>query len=107
MWRWQYSALADSPQNKIFAEKIRAKHNSEPYLQSWAGYDCIRVLAQAITEAGSTEGPKIKDAIKKMTFTNVMGKTVTFDDHNQAGHWVALNKVQNRKVALADLVEVK
>ncbi|HTR86113.1 MAG TPA: ABC transporter substrate-binding protein [Reyranella sp.] len=104
---WQYSALADSPQNKAFAEKIKAKHHSEPYLQTWAGYDCIRVLAQAIQKAGSTDGTKIKDAMKGMTFTNVMGKTVTFDDHNQAGHWVALHTVLNRKVTLAGLVEVK
>jgi branched-chain amino acid transport system substrate-binding protein len=104
---WQYSALADSPENKAFAAKIKAKHNAEPYLQTWAGYDCIRVLAQAIKDAGSTDGTKIKDAIKAMSFTNVMGKTVKFDDHNQAGHWVALHTVLNRKVALADLVEVK
>ncbi len=104
---WQYSALADSPQNKAFAEKIKARHNAEPYLQTWAGYDCIRVLAQAIKDAGSTDGTKIKDAIKAMSFTNVMGKTVKFDDYNQAGHWVALHTVLNKKVALADLVEVK
>jgi branched-chain amino acid transport system substrate-binding protein len=104
---WQYSALADSPQNKAFAEKIMAKHKAEPYLQTWAGYDCIRVLAQAIKDAGSTDGTKIKDAIKAMSFTNVMGKTVKFDEYNQAGHWVALHTVINKKVALADLVEVK
>ena len=104
---WQYSALIDSAQNKVFAEKIMAKHKSEPYLQSWAGYDSIRVLAQAIKDSSSTDGPKIKDAIKKMSFTNVMGKTVTFDDHNQAGHWVALHTVLNKKVALADVVQVK
>ena len=104
---WQYSALADSPQNKAFAAKIKAKHNSEPYLQTWAGYDCIRVIAQAIKEAGSTDGTKIKDAMKAMTFTNVMGKTVKFDEYNQAGHWVALHTVLNRKVTLAELVEVK
>jgi len=104
---WQYSAFADSPQNKAFAAKIRAKHNSEPYLQTWAGYDCIRVIAQAIKEAGSTDGTKIKDAMKAMTFTNVMGKTVKFDEYNQAGHWVALHTVLNRKVTLAELVEVK
>jgi branched-chain amino acid transport system substrate-binding protein len=104
---WQYSALADSPQNKAFAEKIKAKYKAEPYLQTWAGYDSIRVLAQAIKEAGSTDGTKIRDAIKAMTFTNVMGKTVKFDDHNQAGHWVALHTVLNRKVELAGLVEVK
>ena len=104
---WQYSALADSPQNKAFAAKIKAKYNAEPYLQTWAGYDCIRVIAQAIQKAGSTDGEKIKDAMKGMTFTNVMGKDVTFDDHNQAGHWVALHTVLNRKVTLAELVEVK
>jgi branched-chain amino acid transport system substrate-binding protein len=104
---WQYSALADSPENKAFAEKIKARHNAEPYLQTWAGYDCIRVLAQAIKDAGSTDGTKIKDAIKAMSFTNVMGKTVKFDDYNQAGHWVALHTVLNKKVALAGLVEVK
>lgn len=104
---WQYSAHADSASNKAFAEKIMAKHKAEPYLQTWAGYDCIRVLAQAIKDAGSTDGTKIKDAMKAMSFTNVMGKTVKFDEYNQAGHWVALHTVINRKVTLAGLVEVK
>jgi branched-chain amino acid transport system substrate-binding protein len=104
---WQYSPYAESAQNKAFAEKIRQRHKSEPYLQTWAGYDCIRVLAQAIKDAGSTDGAKIRDAIKAMSFTNVMGKTVKFDDYNQAGHWVALHTVLNKKVTLADLVEVK
>jgi branched-chain amino acid transport system substrate-binding protein len=104
---WQYSPYAESASNKAFAEKIRAKYKSEPYLQTWAGYDCIRVLAQAIKDAGSTDGAKIKDAIKAMSFTTVMGKTVKFDEYNQAGHWVALHTVLNKKVTLADLVEVK
>lgn len=104
---WQYSSHIESPQNKAFADKIMAKHKSEPYLQTWAGYDSIRVIAQAIKDAGSTEGPKIKDAIKAMSFTNVMGKTVKFDDNNSAGHYVALHTVLNKKVALADVVEVK
>ena len=104
---WTYNATIDTPTNKAFVEKIKAKHKSEPYLQTWGGYDAIRVIAQAIKEANSTEGPKIKDAIKNMKFTNVMGKVVTFDDNNSAGRFVVLQTVNNKKVGVADIVEVK
>jgi branched-chain amino acid transport system substrate-binding protein len=104
---WTYNATIDSPENKAFVEKIKAKYNSEPYLQTWGGYDSMRVIFQAIKDAGSTDGEKIKNAIQKMTFTNVMGKKVTFDDHNSAGHWVVLQTVNNKKVGVADIVAVK
>ncbi len=55
---WQYSALVDSPQNKAFAEKIKARHNSEPYLQTWAGYDCIRVLARRSRRPAAPTAPR-------------------------------------------------
>jgi len=104
---WTYNTTIDAPSNKAFVEAIQAKHKSKPYLQTWGGYDAIRVLAQAIKDANSTEGPKIKDAIKNMKFTNVMGKDVTFDDHNSAGHWVVLQTVKDKKVGVADIVAVK
>ncbi|MFI4999736.1 MAG: ABC transporter substrate-binding protein [Reyranellales bacterium] len=104
---WTYNAEIDSPLNKAFVAKIMAKHNSKPYLQTWGAYDSIRVIAQAIKAAGSTDGPKVKDAIKNMKFTNVMGKDVTFDDHNSAGHWVVLQTVKNKKIGVAEIVEVK
>ena len=50
---------------------------------------------------------KGKDAIKKMTFVTVMGKTVTFDDHKSAGRFVVLQSVLDKKVGVADIVEVK
>lgn len=104
---WTYNATIDVPSNKAFVAKIKERHKSEPYLQTWGGYDSIRVIAMAITAAGSTEGPKVKDAIKNLKFTNVMGKQVWFDDHNSAGRFVVLQTVKDRKVAVADIVEVK
>jgi branched-chain amino acid transport system substrate-binding protein len=104
---WTYNATIDSPENKAFVAKIKAKYNSDPYLQTWGGYDAIRIIADAIKKANSTDGEKIKDAIEGMTFTNVMGKKVTFDDHNSAGHWVVLQTVKDKKVAVADVVPVK
>jgi branched-chain amino acid transport system substrate-binding protein len=67
----------------------------------------MRVIFEGIKAAGSTDGTKIKDAIKNLTFTNVMGKTVKFDDHNSAGHFVVLQTVVDKKVGVADIVEVK
>jgi branched-chain amino acid transport system substrate-binding protein len=104
---WTYNAEIDSPQNKAFVEKIMKRHNSKPYLQTWGGYDGMRVIFEGIKAAGSTDGTKIKDAIKNLTFTNVMGKTVKFDDHNSAGHFVVLQTVADKKVGVADIVEVK
>lgn len=104
---WTYNATIDAPSNKAFVEKIKAKYKSEPYLQTWGGYDSVRVIAQAIKEANSTDGEKLKDAIKNLKFTNVMGKQVTFDDHNSAGRFVVLQTVLDKKVGVADIVEVK
>jgi branched-chain amino acid transport system substrate-binding protein len=104
---WTYNAKIDAPSNKAFVEKIKAKYNSEPYLQTWGAYDSIRIIAQAIKDAGSTDGEKVMKAIKNMKFTNVMGKTVTFDDHNSAGRFVVLQTVIDKKVGVADIVEVK
>jgi branched-chain amino acid transport system substrate-binding protein len=103
---WTYNAEIDSPQNKAFVEKIMKRHNSKPYLQTWGGYDAMRVIFDGIKAAGSTEGPKIKDAIKNLKFTNVMGKEVYFDDHNSAGHYVVLQTVVDKKVGVADIVKV-
>jgi hypothetical protein len=36
-----------------------------------------------------------------------MGKVVTFDDHNSAGRFVVLQTVLDKKVGVADIVEVK
>jgi len=104
---WTYNAEIDAPQNKAFVEKIMKRHDSKPYLQTWGGYDGMRVIFEGIKAAGSTDGPKIKDAIKNLTFTNVMGKTVKFDDHNSAGQFVVLQSVNDKKVGVADIVEVK
>jgi branched-chain amino acid transport system substrate-binding protein len=104
---WVYNATIDDPQNKAFVQKIEAKHKSEPYLQTWAGYQSIRIIAQAIKDANSTDGQKVMEAMRKVKIDNLMGKVVGFDDHNSMGHYVVLQTVKNRKVAVAELVKVE
>ena len=104
---WTYNHEIDAPENQAFVAKIKAKHNSTPYLQTWGSYDSMRIIAQAIKEAGSVDTTAVRDAIKKLKFTTVFGKQVTFDDHNQAGKFVVLQSVNGKKISVADIVEVK
>lgn len=104
---WTYNHEIDAPANKAFVAKIMAKHKVPPYLQTWGSYDSFRIIIQAIKDAGSTDGTAVRDAMKKMKFTNVYGKQVTFDDHNQAGRFVIIQQVKDKKVSVADIVEVK
>lgn len=104
---WTYNHEIDAVENKAFVDKIKAKHKSTPYLQTWGSYDSLRIIAQAIKAAGSTDTTAVRDAMKKLKFTTVLGKDVTFDDHNQAGKFVVLQTVKDKKITVADIVEVK
>jgi len=104
---WTYSYLVDTPANKAFAAEVEKRHKTTPVLQTWAGYDAMRVLLQAIKEAGSAEPAAIRDALKKIQFTNVMGATVKFDDHHQAGKTVLIEGIADKKVKILREVSLK
>ena len=103
---WTYSYLVDAPANKAFVAEVEKRHNTTPVLQTWAGYDAMRLLLKAIAEAGSTEPTAIRDAIKKIQFTNVMGAPVKFDDHNQAGKLVLIEGIADRKLSILEEVSL-
>ncbi|MEQ8347205.1 MAG: ABC transporter substrate-binding protein [Sneathiellaceae bacterium] len=104
---WTYSSEIDDPNNKAFSEAIMAEHGLSPVLQTWAGYDTMRMVAQAITEAGSADPAAIRDALQKIEFRTVMGPVVSFDDHNQAGRVVLILGVKDRKVTILDVVDAR
>jgi branched-chain amino acid transport system substrate-binding protein len=97
---WTYSDLVDTPANKAFVAEVQKLHNQSPVLQTWAGYEAMRLLAQAIRNAGSAEPEKIREALKSIKTTNVMGAPISFDDHNQAGKVVLIEGIEGRKVTL-------
>jgi branched-chain amino acid transport system substrate-binding protein len=103
---WTYSYLVDTPANKAFAAEVEKRHKTTPVLQTWAGYDAMRLLLKAIKEAGSTDPTTIRDALKKIEFTNVMGAKVTFDDHNQGGKVVLIEGVADKKVKVLKEVSI-
>ena len=104
---WTYSPDIDNPANKKFAATIMAKYKIPATLQSWAGYDSMQAIAQAIRDAKSDDPVKIRDALAKVKYTALHGKAMSFDANNQAGRLVVLQQVKDRKVSVLDLYELK
>jgi branched-chain amino acid transport system substrate-binding protein len=104
---WTYSYLIDTPANKTFVAEVEKRHKTTPVLQTWAGYDAMRLLLKAIGEAGSTDPTAIRDAIKKIQFSNVMGAPVKFDDHNQAGKVVLIEGIAGKKLSILKEVSLQ
>jgi branched-chain amino acid transport system substrate-binding protein len=92
--------------NQSFPAACSERYNSIPYLQTWAGYDSLRLIAKAIGTAGSTDTTKVRDAIKHTDFVSAMGKPISFDDHDQGGKIVVIEKVDHRKVHVESLVDL-
>lgn len=104
---WTYSPDIDNPANKKFAATIMNKYKIPATLQSWAGYDSVQAIAQSIRDAKSDDPVKLRDAMAKVKYTALHGKTMTFDANNQAGRLVVLQQVKDRKVGVLDLYELK
>jgi branched-chain amino acid transport system substrate-binding protein len=93
-----YQALGDSAGNNIFVttsywvspdgtdpkmdqfiQSFRKENNKDPEALTVAGYNLIQVLAQAITTAGSVDGPSLAKAMEGTPF-DVIGGTFTWSD---------------------------
>ena len=97
---WTYSDLVDTRANKAFVAEVQKLHNQTPVLQTWAGYEAMRLLAEAIRSAGSADPEKIREALKSIKTTNVMGAPLSFDDYNQAGKVVLIEGIEGGKATL-------
>jgi branched-chain amino acid transport system substrate-binding protein len=69
--------------NRKFVEAYQKKAGDPPQVHAFTHYETMKLLAQAITTAGSDDPAKVREALTKLTYDGMMGK-VRFDDHNQA-----------------------
>jgi len=79
-----FSAETDDPAGAKFVQKYKARWNGEvPGAFSALGYDAIYVLADGIKRAGTTDGPKLRDAIAATkNFAGASGVTTLDPDRN-------------------------
>lgn len=79
-----YSPEDSAPAVQTFVKKFKARFNETPDAMAALGYDSALVLVDAIKRAGTTDGPKLRDAIAATRdFVGVTGKT-TIDAQRNA-----------------------
>jgi branched-chain amino acid transport system substrate-binding protein len=99
-----YYSTHFSPENRdasvaAFVTKFKARWNNEtPDAFAALGYDAARVLADAIKRAGTTEGPKLRDAIAATKdFPGASGNT-TIDKDRNASKGATIIAIRNGKL---------
>ncbi len=72
-----FSAENNAPEVRSFVDRYKKKWNSEtPEGVSALGYDAMYVIAAAMTKAGTTDGPALRDAIAATKdYMGVTGRT--------------------------------
>jgi branched-chain amino acid transport system substrate-binding protein len=90
-----YSADSDDPRVQEFVKRYREANGAVPDAMAALGYDTVKILADALARAGSTEGPKLRDAIAgTRDFTGVTGR-ITIDEQRNARKDAVVLKIEN------------
>ncbi|MBI5774151.1 MAG: ABC transporter substrate-binding protein [Verrucomicrobia bacterium] len=96
----KYFSTHFSPEEKSaavdnFVKKFKAKFNEAPDAMAALGYDSAMLLADAIKRAGTTDGPKVRDALAATKgLSGVTGKT-TLDAARNATKSAVIITVKN------------
>ncbi|MSU47514.1 MAG: ABC transporter substrate-binding protein [Opitutus sp.] len=101
-----YSSESTAPEVRDFVKKFRARHSGDtPDSNASLAYDATFILAEAIARAGTTEGPKLRDALAATKdFPGVTGRT-TLDAQRNASKPAVMLTVKNGKVAFVETID--
>lgn len=95
-----YAADLDTPENRAFVEAFEAKYGELPNYQSFEAYEAVRIIADAIDRADSADRTAIRDALEKTEYTSLTGRTVAFDENNQAHNAAIIMRVDGTDVVI-------
>ena len=99
-----YSVEDPSPAIQKFVSDFRGRYNIVPDALAALGYDAMRVLADAIKRGGTTNGPKLRDAIAATKdFPGVTGVISINGERNAVKPAVVL-KLQDHKYVYQETI---
>lgn len=99
-----YSIEDPSPVIQKYVVEYRSRYNETPDALSALGYDAARILVDAFRRAGTTDGPKVRDALAQTKeFPGVTGKITIDKDRNAVKPAVVL-RVKDGKLQYVETV---
>jgi branched-chain amino acid transport system substrate-binding protein len=99
-----YSVDDPSPRIQKFVAAYKAKYNAVPDALAGLGYDSAMVLFEAMKRAGSTEGPKVRDAIAQTKdYEGVTGK-ITLNAERNADKPAVVLEIKDGKFAYRETI---
>jgi branched-chain amino acid transport system substrate-binding protein len=100
-----YSAENATPNVQEFVKKFKAKNKNEvPDAMAALGYDAVMVLADGIKRAGTTDGPKLREALAATKdFDGVAGKT-TFDANRNVSKSAVIITIKDGKFKYVETI---
>ena len=100
-----YSQQDPSPAVQNFISRFKARYNEMPDAVAALAYDSMKLLEDAIRRAGSTEGPKVRDALAaSRNFAGVTGNITIDPDRNVIKPAVVL-RVQDGKLEFVESIK--
>ena len=100
-----YSVEDPSPAIQKFVGDFNSRYNIKPDALAALGYDAMRVLADAIKRAGTTNGPKLRDAIAATKdFPGVTG-VITINGERNAVKSAVVLKIQDGKFVYQETIK--
>ena len=100
-----YTPEAGGEKGKAFVEAYKKRYKGKlPDAMAALGYDSAMVLVDAIKRAGSTEGPKVREALAATKdFEGATGKT-TMNAHRDADKAAVILKVKDGKFSYVETI---
>jgi branched-chain amino acid transport system substrate-binding protein len=100
VWTLIWWGDLDNAWTKNFVSKYRAKYGLPPENQAWGDYTSLKVLAEAIKMAGTTDSKKVVEALEKVKFDGGKGRELYYRtwDHQliQPMYVVDIKKTGNK-----------
>lgn len=93
-----YAPDEDRPAVKAFVAAFKAKYNEVPDAMAILGYDAMKLMVDAIKRAGSTDGPKIRDALASTKDFPGAAGTITIDQNRNARKPIVIVGIENGKL---------